>query len=200
MPATRKKNAKDRPGQAGTIDHELVKAMAHPLRYQILMRFNERVASPTEIAKELGESVGVVSYHVRLLEEMGFVELVDEQPRRGAVEHFFRATQRAWFSKDGWARLPVGVRRSMAGATLEEIAKSVTSAAKINAFDALDVHVSYTPLQVDDQGFADACSVLDEAIQKVLDIQAESVSRAASGDSDTERPTQLVLMHFDRGK
>src|SRR4051794_12237697 len=90
----------------GTIDHDLVKAMAHPLRYELLMRLGGRTASPNELTKEVDATLGTVSYHVRLLEELGMVELVDQQPRRGAVEHYYRATQRAWFSKQGWAKIP----------------------------------------------------------------------------------------------
>ena len=73
--------------------------MAHPLRYELLLKLNGRTASPNELSKEVDASVGTVSYHIRLLEQMGFAELVDEKLRRGAVEHFYRATQRAWFSK-----------------------------------------------------------------------------------------------------
>lgn len=184
---------KRRKTEPGTIDHDLVKAMAHPLRYELLMKLEGRTASPNELSKEVKASVGTVSYHVRLLERMGFVELVDQKPRRGAVEHFFRATQRAWFSNQGWAHLPVAVRRSIAGATLSSISESIERAAAANAFDSADVHVSSTALELDGEGYAAVCDVLDATVQQVMDIQADCVSRGA-----TSRSTQLVLMHFDR--
>jgi hypothetical protein len=125
---------------------------------------------------------------------MGFVELVKEEPRRGAVEHFYTATQRAWFSNSGWARLPAAVRRSMAGTTLDSIAESIERAAAAGAFDHTEMHVSATPLDLDDEGYSAVSEVLDDALQRVMDIQAECVARGASA-----RPTQLVMMHFDRG-
>jgi DNA-binding transcriptional ArsR family regulator len=178
----------------GAVDLDLVKAMAHPLRYQLLLKLDRRVASPNELSKEVGASVGTVSYHIRLLEQMGFAELVDQKTRRGAVEHFYRATQRAWFSNQGWARLPVAVRRSMAGATLASIWETIKQSAAANAFGVEDMHVSSTPLTLDDEAFAEVCEVLDDAIQRVMDIQAEALARGSA-----TRSTQLVLMHFDRG-
>jgi predicted transcriptional regulator len=51
-------------------------------------------ASPKELAGQLGEKLGNVSYHVRILARLGLIELVRETPRRGAVEHHYRATPR----------------------------------------------------------------------------------------------------------
>ena len=178
----------------GALDHDLVKAMAHPLRYDLLIRLNGRTASPNELSKEVDASVGSVSYHIRLLEQMGFAELVGTKMRRGAVEHYYRATQRAWFSKRGWARLPVAVRRSIAGVTLGSILDIIKRAAEANAFDDPDVHVTSTALELNDEGYADVCEVLSDAQRQVMEIQA-----ACAGRGETPRSTQLVLLHFDRG-
>lgn len=185
---------KDSQGETGAIDHGLVKAMAHPLRYELLLKLNRRTASPNELSKEVNASVGTVSYHVRLLEQMGFAELVETKMRRGAVEHFYRATQRAWFAKKGWARLPVAVRRSIAGVTLTSIWESIKQAAASNAFDDPDVHVTSTALALDDEAYANVCQVLSDALRQVMDIQAD-----CAGRGEATRSTQLVLMHFDHG-
>ena len=49
-------------------------------------------SSPTKIAKEFDMHVGTVGYHVRVLEQLGAVELTDEKMVRGAVEHFYKTT------------------------------------------------------------------------------------------------------------
>lgn len=69
------------------------KAFSHPLRASILRRLADRVASPGELAAELGASLGVVSYHVRMLRDYGMVELVRMEPRRGALQHYYRAVE-----------------------------------------------------------------------------------------------------------
>ena len=72
-------------------DSSVVKAYSHPLRIGILRRLEGRVASPSELAAELGAPLSNTSYHVRRLEALGLVELTGEVVRRGAVEHRYTA-------------------------------------------------------------------------------------------------------------
>jgi DNA-binding transcriptional ArsR family regulator len=65
------------------------RALAHPVRAQILSELEKRAASPSQLADVVGESVGVVSYHVRVLAEAGLTELVGTVPKRGALQHFY---------------------------------------------------------------------------------------------------------------
>jgi DNA-binding transcriptional ArsR family regulator len=85
-----------KPGKArkSPIDLRLVKALTHDLRVQILEILNERIASPKELAAELGEGLPQVSYHVNVLREYDCIELVSTAPRRGATEHYYRANSR----------------------------------------------------------------------------------------------------------
>ena len=68
-------------------------AYAHPVRARALMILAARVASPREIAEELGEPLGKVSYHVRELRDAGLIELVETDGSSGGVQHFYRATR-----------------------------------------------------------------------------------------------------------
>jgi DNA-binding transcriptional ArsR family regulator len=65
------------------------RALAHPVRAEILTELRKRPSSPSQLAEAVGESVGVVSYHVRVLAEAGLVELVGTVPKRGALQHFY---------------------------------------------------------------------------------------------------------------
>ena len=88
------------------VDPRIAKALSHPMRARILMILNERVASPNEISEEIEERLPNVSYHVRALLDLGCIELVDTAQRRGAVEHYYRAIVRPFFSDRDWKRLP----------------------------------------------------------------------------------------------
>jgi DNA-binding transcriptional ArsR family regulator len=57
------------------VDAAALKAMAHPLRVQIMriLQLRKR-ASVTSLADELGETTGATSYHLRQLAKFGFVE------------------------------------------------------------------------------------------------------------------------------
>ncbi len=73
------------------IDQRLVKAVAHPLRVEILETLvSDGELSPAQIAKKLGRAPGNVSYHVNVLRDCNVLELVRTEPRRGALEHFYR--------------------------------------------------------------------------------------------------------------
>lgn len=90
MSGKRKKRGK---GGKGEMD-ALFKALGHPLRRRVLeLILKEEELSPVEASRRLDEPLSNVSYHVRVLDETGAVELVQTLPRRGSTEHFYSATQ-----------------------------------------------------------------------------------------------------------
>ncbi|QJR09789.1 hypothetical protein DSM104443_00839 [Usitatibacter rugosus] len=62
-----------------------------PVRQRILEALSEP-GSATTLAKKLGLTRQSVAYHVRQLEDHGYVELVREEARRGCVERIVRRT------------------------------------------------------------------------------------------------------------
>ena len=163
------------------VDQKLVRAIGHPLRLRLLTIFNERVASPSDLAAELGEPIGNVSYHTRILARLGCVELVRTKQVRGAVEHYYRAVVRPVFSDEDWAELPTSIRKSLAGAVLTEIADDMSAAAGEGGFDRDDVHLSRTPLTLDRKGWQDLNELLQGIYERALEIQAESAARLPLG-------------------
>lgn len=79
------------------IDQELVKALSHPTRVEILETLRGRVASPSQLSQEIKASPGVISYHASALVKCGCLELVHTELRRGGVETFFGVAPR-WFT------------------------------------------------------------------------------------------------------
>jgi DNA-binding transcriptional ArsR family regulator len=179
------------------VDQRLVRAIGHPLRLRLLTIFNERVASPSDLAAELGEPIGNVSYHTRILARLGCVELVKTKQVRGAVEHYYRAVVRPVFSDDDWAELPLSIRKSLAGAVLTEIADDMGASAKAGGFDRDEVHLSRTTLTLDSQGWQDLNEALQEVGNRALAIQAESAARLQSDGASDSDAAALVLMLFE---
>jgi DNA-binding transcriptional ArsR family regulator len=178
------------------VDQRVVKALAHPLRSRLLAILNERVASPNELAGELGESLGVVAYHVRILADIKAVELVDTAQRRGATEHYYRATMRPFFVGRDWTRLPESLRRSISDSTLALIFEDVSKAVENGAFDSRpDRHLSRAPLVLDEEGWQEIADMLAHLLHRSLEIQAESADRLAKEGAEGFA-TKLELMHF----
>jgi DNA-binding transcriptional ArsR family regulator len=68
--------------------------LGHPTRIRLLVLF-ESGGSPTELAEVTGLSLPAVAYHVRILSRYGLVEMTHTEPRRGALQHFYRRTELA---------------------------------------------------------------------------------------------------------
>lgn len=178
------------------ITQQLAKALAHPLRVRILSSLHKGISSPNQLAQELGEPLGNVSYHVKTLLEYDCVELVKTEPRRGAVEHFYRATDRAFLSDSDWAKIPASARKGISGSILESIGQSATEAMAEGTIEGRkDSHLSDTPLVLDDKGWKDLNKVLAEAVKRAAEIQKEASKRLGkSGDGFS---TKLAIMHFE---
>ena len=71
-------------------DPDVLGAVSSPLRRQLLDRLHEP-ASASELSKEMNLSRQALNYHLRELERLGLVELVEERRRRGFVERILRA-------------------------------------------------------------------------------------------------------------
>ena len=80
---------------------------------------NERIASATEIAKELGADVDSFYHHVEELEKLGFIERVRVEQRRGWREHFFPAKRMVFFDDEAWRRMPESLRADLAAGNLQ---------------------------------------------------------------------------------
>jgi DNA-binding transcriptional ArsR family regulator len=185
-------------GRAPTLDDRMLRAVAHPLRFRVLVALDEQVSSPNQIAQKLGEPLGRVAHHVRLLAQLGAIELVSTRPRRGATEHFYRTVTRPWFDDVAWARLPLSTRRTLVGDTLRRIAADIGAAVEGGGFDDPLAYVSRMHLELDDAGKADVSRILDEAVARVLAAQDEAKARLASADEAEPAPTEIVLLHFGR--
>jgi DNA-binding transcriptional ArsR family regulator len=183
----------------GTVDERIVKSLGHPLRQRILHVLSEGVASPNHIAQRLREPLGNVSYHVKILLENDAIELVETRPVRGAIEHFYRGTMRPFLDDTHWAQLPLATRRTIFAQKLEQIGEHVTAAAMANGFDRVETHVSWTPLQLDEQGWHEMADVLVHVLEDAARIEAESLERLAeAGESAQPIRSEVAIEHFER--
>ncbi len=174
-----------------------MKALSHPLRVRMLTLLNQKVSSPSELAEELDEPLGNVSYHVKTLLEYECVELVKTEPRRGAVEHFYRATERAFFSDADWAKIPASARKGIDGVVLEAIGQDATAALTEGTIDSrTDTHISRTPLILDEAGWTELSKLLAETLEQAMRIGEEAANRLATEKADGI-PTSLSLLHFE---
>ena len=186
-----------------TIDQRLVRALAHPLRVQILEILTERVASPNWLSAELDAGLTHVAYHTRALNKCGCLELVDTARRRGATEHFYKAAPHAFIGAPHWRRVPRSVRSGVSTASLQTLMDRAVAALEAGTLDRRDdTTLCWMPLHVDEKGWADVTAILEEAHDRVLAVQESSSARlvAAEGAGRTEAVSAIVaLANFETG-
>ncbi len=179
--------------QREPIDQRLVRALAHPLRVQILDILTERVSSPNLLSDELEAGLTQVAYHTRALEKCGCLELVDTAQRRGATEHFYKAPPGSFVGDPDWRRVPLSVRGGVSTAALRTFVEKAVRALKAGTLDAReDTVFRWHPLQLDQRGWDEVTAILHEASELVLAAQKRS-RRRLSRMKDGAGPISAVF-------
>lgn len=181
-----------------SVDQRVIKALAHPLRVEILAIFNDRMASPNELSKELDEGLSQISYHVKVLRDFEMIEMVKTEPRRGAVEHYYKASSKvfipAWLMK----MIPKSAQQQMFGDVLADIEQDVATSLETGTFDKRDDWVvGRDPRMLDGKGREDAEGAAAAFFERYEEIEGESANRRANGETDGESiPTTAVVLVF----
>lgn len=178
-------------------DSRVVRALAHPLRVQILDALSDRVSSPSDLAKELGTPLALTSYHVRQLVKCDMLTLVDTVQRRGAVEHYYRAKVRPRITGTAWEKVPAIVKEALLAAQLEKVGEEVRTAALDGGFERPDIHFSHVRVTLDEDGWSKVSQSMLRLLDEIEEIAAESERRLAKADHEGERSGTAVLMLFD---
>jgi hypothetical protein len=157
-------------------------AMSHPLRVRILyaMHSPQRRCSATDIAEESHVDVKRLSYHMRELAALGFVEQVDERQVRGSLEKIYAPVNglEAWESE--YASMPRALKRILAASALKTGVFALGAAIDRGTFDARDDSMlAQDTFWSDERGAQEAMAVIDEALKSLLEIRENAKARLA---------------------
>lgn len=179
----------------------LAKLMADELRIKIVKELNSREMSPKGFYDEFGGgSIARVSRAFDLLAEFGWLYQTKTETggkRRGAVEHFYRATMPVIFYNDVWAPLPNSMKEMISGGVFEEIVERVREAMEAATIDARpDRHFTWTPLRLDQEGWENVISRVDAVFHFLFEEQEEANRRmVATGEEPI--PMTVALAAFE---
>lgn len=156
----------------------LVKALNHPVRVKALTILTERIASPKEISDQIEMPLSNVSYHVRVLDELGLVEIMEEEAVRGSVAHFYKAVERPLIDNPDWEKLDPSVRSAFSGYVIETLMSDAAGSLAAGVFDRReDRHLSRTPLLLDEKGWRRVSEIQARALDNILKEQAAAAAR-----------------------
>ena len=114
------------------VDPRLIKALDHVLRQHILLAAVQSEVSPCELSEALGEGLSQVSYHVKVLRDDcdGMIEPTRTEPRRGAMEHYYRATEKTLLPAKAWRRVKKGLRAVVGAGQASDLFNDLAEALK----------------------------------------------------------------------
>ncbi len=193
-------DALPRQPETSSIDARVVKALSHPTRVHILGLLREReLVSPVQLANELGLALGTVGYHVRRLEQLGFIELAKQTQKRGAVEHHYRV--RTMLDPPQPSDAPkrrTKSRTQQRGAEACVIVRDAQAVVAAGGFDAVAARGDVCVVTLDASGRVELLAGLDALTAAIERIERSSKKRlAAAGAAAAPHICTAVSMLFE---
>ncbi|HSK50687.1 MAG TPA: hypothetical protein VK889_09380 [Solirubrobacterales bacterium] len=178
-----------------------MRALAHPLRVQILEILSERVASPSLLSEQLDAGLTHVAYHTRTLSDCACLELVGTAPRRGATEHFYKAAPRSFVGDRAWRSVPRSVLGGVSGAALQTFMDKAVAALEAGTLDDRDgTTLNWVPVELDQRGWEEVATVMARALEEALEAEKRSRKRLARRKGERETVSAVVgVANFETG-
>lgn len=185
--------------QPKTVDELVVFVVQHPIRVDALQILHEREASAAEIARQIGHDLKKVGNHVKALADADCIEWVRTEKKRGAEEHFYRASLRPCIGDEEWAQLSPRARHEISALVFQAIVAEALAAFRTGKFDSrLDRHLSWVPMKLDEQGWRELMQELEESLERIQEIKNRADERLCeSGEKGF--PAVAAAMGFERG-
>jgi predicted ArsR family transcriptional regulator len=181
------------------VTNRLLRAGWHPIQIEALTILAEQVASPKEVAVKLkltANKAGYVSGHIKELEKRGLVELAGLEPRRGAIEHFYRAIKPLVVTDEDASRMSFEERLILSAWIINRISDDFLMAVEAGTIDERpDRHLSRFPLCLDEQGYEDLNEDYGQRFYRTLEIKAESEDRLLES-AEEGKPFSAILACF----
>jgi DNA-binding transcriptional ArsR family regulator len=171
--------------QLSALGSRIVQAYGHPIRARALLILGARVASPKQIAEEIEEPIGKVSYHIRELRDAGLIELVETDGSRGGVQHFYRATRQAVVDTDGMKLQSDTERAASSSALLNQMINSRPEHVMVRHHALLD-----------QKGWEQLGELHMEALWKAFAIHREALARLEESEEEPI-PAALHWLFFE---
>ena len=173
----------------------LSRVCANPLDLQIVNELNQRELSPKRLHTLIDDlTLPSSDRRLRKLARQGWATEVRRETggrRRGAVEHFYKATGPALIDNESWAEIPDEIKDSITARTFEQLREKVKEAVDVGTFDArVDRHLTWSPLRLDQVGWEKAVQVVDGLLESLLDEEKGAKRRIKESG---EKPTLATI-------
>ena len=168
-------------------------ALSSKQRVEIFAILCERVASPKEISEALNEGLSQVSYHVVVLRNCGLIVEDHQIPRRGAVEHFYRAVAPTLIPPKAWDHLPPTMRKGLSASILQHFFEDASTSMEAGTFDEAPGELSWSPLILDVPGVEELGQLARDFLESVMKLQANANKRLLTENGRAAEATSATV-------
>lgn len=183
------------------VDPRYIKALDHVLRQHILLAAVQGEVSPKGLSEALDEGLSQVSYHVKVLRDDcdGMIKETRKVPRRGAVEHYYRATAKTLLPATTWRRLKAGLRAVVGAGQASDLFNDLAEALRAGKLQGKHDLISRTPLVLDEEGKHNVKAIAERAAKEVEDEQDATAKRnkKANGNGGELVGYTFALLAFE---
>ena len=169
------------------------------LRLKIVCELYMREMSPTRFYEEFGGgSISRVTRNFERLAEAGCLEYIRKEGpggrRRGGVEHFYRATELAYFDAEHWALLPYSIRVAFSWNSFKQIAARLRAAIEAGWVDSSsDGALTSESVTLDPIGWMNVIEAITAHFGFIFEEQEAAALRIARSG---EEPTRASVVQI----
>jgi hypothetical protein len=181
------------------VSKRLIMALSHDLRQHILLAAIAEEVSPSELSRALHKRLATVSYHVRFLHKDcdGLLEQTRTEPRRGATEHYYRATAKSLFPAEAWGGLEGGMRAVVGAGQASDLFDDLAEALTAGKLQGENDHFVRFPLVLDAEGERNVRAIRERAVSEI-EAEQQAVARRLRKAKDAEAIGYVVgLVGFE---
>lgn len=167
------------------------------LRLKIVTELYMRPMSPKLFHEEFGgSSISRVTRNFERLTETGWLRHFQNKgpggKRRGATEHFYRATELAFCDQETWAMLPYSIRVAFSWNAFKEIAQRLRDAIKAGTFDPAR-NLDFITLSLDEVGWKRVIDAIADQFTLLFEEQIDAAIRLLHSG---EKPIRASIVHI----
>lgn len=173
------------------------KLFVKELRARIVAACSQSEVTPREIAEQEGLPRDAVNYHFQMLVAAGFLRVSRKENVRGVERNYYVAVRQRLVTDDEFGQMGDQEKREVSLAWLRDFLAISMRSWRAGTLDARsDSHLSWSPLELDEQGWEELRSASAWMLEHSLEIQARSKVRLRhSGERAV--PTIFALANFE---
>lgn len=177
----------------------LAVVFAVPLRLKIVTELYQREMSPKQFYEEFGGgSISRVTQNFKRLAEASALRYIHSEgpggKRHGGVEHFYRATELAFWDRETWAMLPYSIRVAFSWHSFVVIAQMLRETMEAQVSEARqDRNLTCTRIVLDQQGWENVVEAVGNEFAEQYDEQEDATRRAAHSGERLIRAGSILM-------